>query len=53
MIKKYPLVGEEYLCVADHFVAMSSFDIPDIVSMYPYQDFYYKELGGKEIKENI
>jgi hypothetical protein len=32
---------------------MSSFDIPDIISMYPYQDFYYKELGGKEIKEKI
>ena len=53
LIKKYPLVGEEYLCVADHFVAMSSFDIPDIISMYPYQDFYYKELGGEKIKDNI
>lgn len=53
LIKKYPLEGEEYLRVADHFVAMSSFDIPNVISMYPYQDFYYKELGGKKNKEDI
>lgn len=47
LIDKYPLEKKEYLLVADHFVAMSSFDAPSAIGWYPYQDFQYKEYGGK------
>ncbi|WP_294590830.1 hypothetical protein [uncultured Bacteroides sp.] len=51
LIKEYPLKGEKYIKVADHFVAESSFDSPNDVWWYPYQDFYYKEQGGKNWKK--
>ena len=51
LIDKYPLQGKEYIELADHFVAMSSFDAPDLKSWYPYQDFQYKEYGGKNWKK--
>jgi len=51
LIRKYPLEGKEYLHVADHFVAMSTFDAPKVILEYPYQDFQYKELGGSNYKK--
>ncbi|MCW0482871.1 hypothetical protein [Gaoshiqia sediminis] len=51
LIDKYPLQGKEYIELADHFVAMSSFDAPNLKSWYPYQDFQYKEYGGKNWKK--
>lgn len=47
-IKKYPLKGKEYIQVADHFVAISDFS--GYTNMYPLQDIYYKEQGGKNWK---
>lgn len=51
LIDKYPLEGREYILVADHFVAMSSFDTPETIWWYPFQDIKYKELGGKKWKK--
>lgn len=51
LIDKYPLQGKEYIELADHFVAMSSFDAPNLKSWYPFQDFQYKEYGGKNWKK--
>jgi hypothetical protein len=50
LIDKYPLEGKEYIELADHFVAMSSFDAPKLKSWYPYQDFQYRDYGGKNWK---
>jgi hypothetical protein len=49
LVTKYPIEGKEHIKVADHFVAMSSFDAMD-VWMYPYQDFKYnsEEKIGKK-----
>jgi len=47
---KYPLTDKEYLKFADHFVATSTFEMND-VSLYPFQDIKYKELGGKNWKK--
>lgn len=52
LIGKYPLKNAEYIKFADHFVASSTFDAPKLVSFYPYQDFQYKEYGGKNLKED-
>jgi hypothetical protein len=49
-ITKYPLVGDEYVRVADNFVAMAIFESDD-VWMYPYQDALYKEYGGTNWKK--
>ncbi|PKP51943.1 MAG: hypothetical protein CVT92_11175 [Bacteroidetes bacterium HGW-Bacteroidetes-1] len=51
LIDKYPLQGKEYIQLADHFVAMSTFDAPNLKSWYPYQDFQYKDYGGKNWKK--
>jgi hypothetical protein len=51
IIDKYPLEGKEYLNLADHFISMSTFDAVDIKSWYPFQDFQYKEYGGKNWKK--
>lgn len=51
LIDKYPLTKSEYIKVADHFVALSSFETPNDISWYPYQDFQYKEYGGKNWKK--
>lgn len=51
LISKYPLEKKEYIELADHFVAMSSFDAPDLKTWYPFQDFQYKEYGGKNWKK--
>lgn len=50
LIYKYPLDGADYLLVADHLVASSSFDY-NSVQMYPFQDSLYKKLGGKNWKK--
>jgi len=51
LIDKYPLENAEYVTVADHFIAISTFDAPKLKSWYPYQDFLYKEYGGKNWKK--
>lgn len=51
LIDKEPLEGENYIKVADHFVAMSTFDTPDNLWWYPFQDNLYKEYGGKNWKK--
>lgn len=50
LIYKYPLDGADYLLVADHLVASSSFDY-NSVQMYPLQDSQYNKLGGKNWKK--
>lgn len=51
LITKYPLInGEDYIKVADHFVAMKVFDMEDLW-MYPFQDSQYKEFGGSNWKK--
>jgi hypothetical protein len=51
LIDLYPLVKNDYLKMADHFVASSSFDAPNSIMWYPFQDFQYKEYGGKNWKK--
>lgn len=50
LVTKYPLGDKEYLKVADHFVATSTFDMTGLW-LYPFQDIKYKELGGKNWKK--
>lgn len=50
LVTKYPLSDKEYLKIADHFVATSTFDMLE-VWLYPFQDIKYKELGGKNWKK--
>jgi hypothetical protein len=47
----YPLNKDQYLKIADHYLSMSTFDAVEIRSWYPYQDFQYKEYGGKNWKK--
>ena len=51
LVDKYPIEGREYINLADHFVAMSTFDAPNYRSWYPMQDIKYSELGGKNWKK--
>lgn len=52
LIDKYTNLKDfEYLIFADHYIASSSFDAPESAWWYPYQDFKYKELGGKNWKK--
>jgi hypothetical protein len=51
LIDSYPLVKNDYLKMADHFVASSSFDAPNSIMWYPFQDIQYKEYGGKNWKK--
>jgi len=46
LVTIYPLGDKDYLKLADHFVAQSTFDMTDVL-LYPFQDIKYKELGGK------
>jgi hypothetical protein len=43
--------GEEYIKFADHCIAVSYFETPDEFSRYPFQDFLYKDYGGKNWKK--
>jgi len=47
LIGVYSLKGKDYITMADHLIAISSFG----KSWYPFQDFKYKELGGKNWKK--
>jgi hypothetical protein len=51
LMTKYPIEGADYIKLADHFVAMSTFDSPELVWWYPFQDVKYKEFGGKNWKK--
>ena len=51
LTNKYPLEKQEYIQLADHFIASTSFDSPDVVLWYPYQDSQYEEYGGKNWKK--
>jgi hypothetical protein len=51
LIGVYPLEQNQYIQFADHYLAMSSFDAVEVKSWYPYQDFKYKEYGGKNWKK--
>jgi hypothetical protein len=53
LIDKTPLEGTDYIKVADHFIAMSTFDSPNMVWRYPYQDILYKEYGGNNWKKEF
>lgn len=46
LIEKYPLEGQEYVKMADHYVFMLSFD--GSASYYPLIDSQYKKYGGKK-----
>lgn len=52
LIDIYPLEKNDYIKFADNFVLSSSFDSPDLIFYYPFQDSKYKEYGGKNLKEN-
>lgn len=51
LMTKYPLEDKDYIKLADHFIAMSTFDSPESVLWYPFQDILYNELGGKNWKK--
>ncbi len=51
LIGVYPLSDKEYLKFADHLISISLFDSTELKDWYPYQDFRYKELGGKNWKK--
>ena len=51
LLRKHKLQGQNYVTLADHFVACSTFDTPQLIWWYPFQDFYYKEQGGKNWKK--
>lgn len=51
LIGVYPLPRKAYLKMADHLLSMSTFDAPEVRDWYPYQDFQYKEYGGKNWKK--
>jgi len=51
LIDKNPLEGKDYTNLADHFISMSSFDAVNVKSWYPFQDFLYKDYGGKNWKK--
>lgn len=51
LLNVYPLEGKDYLKMAEHLISISSFDATEVRDWYPYQDFHYKELGGKNLKK--
>ncbi|WP_124586957.1 SH3 domain-containing protein [Pedobacter sp. KBW06] len=51
LIGVYPLEGKDYLKMADHLISASSFDATEVRDWYPYQDFKYKEFGGRNWKK--
>lgn len=46
LIDKYPIKGQEYVKLADHFLYMLSFDGTGMY--YPFKDELYKQYGGKK-----
>jgi len=51
LVDIYPLEGKDYIKLADHFISMSTFDAIEVRDWYPYQDFKYKDYGGKNWKK--
>lgn len=51
LIGIYPLPDKDYLVMADHLISISTFDATEVRDWYPYQDFHYKELSGKNWKK--
>ena len=51
LVLVYPLKDEDYLRLADHVISISTFDATDVKDWYPYQDFHYHDLGGKNWKK--
>jgi hypothetical protein len=49
LIEKYPIKGQEYVDVADHYVYMLTFD--GMGWYYPLKDALYIEYGGKKPKQ--
>lgn len=52
LVDKEKLKKSEYLYLADHFISMSTFEIPKSIIYYPCQNTKYKELGGQHLKYN-
>ncbi len=51
-VSNFDLEGKDYLFFADHFIGASSFEMPDEpILWYPYQDFKYRDLGGRNWKK--
>lgn len=50
LLIKYPLSDDEYIRLADHFIAMSSYYMPGF-KWYPFQDKQYEERGGRNWKK--
>lgn len=50
LIDKYPLDKTEYLRKADHLIAMSNYELPEEIDLYPLQNFQYREYGGTNWK---
>jgi hypothetical protein len=53
LVLVYPLSDRQYLRLADHLISLSTFDAVEVKDWYPYQDFHYKELGGKHWKKKF
>ncbi len=51
LAERYDLSDIEYVTLAEHLVAISSFDCPEYVSWYPYQDINYINKGGMNLKK--
>lgn len=51
LIGIYPLKPNDYIKMADHLISMSTFDAAEVRDWYPFQDFKYKEYGGKNWKK--
>lgn len=51
LVLVYPLKDKDYLRLADHLISISTFDATDVKDWYPYQDFHYRDLGGKNWKK--
>jgi len=50
LLNKYPIRDDEYVKLADHFIAMSSYYMSGF-TWYPYQDGQYEGRGGKNWKK--
>ena len=52
LINKYPLNDKEHIWMADRFIGWQTFDNPNQLFWYPFQDLEYKENGGKNWKKD-
>lgn len=50
LLEKYPLKGDEYVLLADHYVGL--YDFSGMEWWYPLQDSQYKDYGGKNWKKD-